>query len=805
MSWFWPYFPWRTPKLVKISVRDFAQPLTLYGSIDYLKRTGLMHRRLEGQRIHAQIQKEHLDSAIIKNKKIEVEVPLKWEWTDLGFEISGRADLIEYCENKVTIEEIKSTSALHLLADEIEKREDHPYRLQVLVYALLYFESMGVWPKARLRLVSSLDSNEILLEVKVTRQDFLRNFFWPRAEQIKEVTKTLENRKLTRLASANALTFPYLPFRKGQEELMAAVSQVVDNERSGLFQAPTGLGKTLGVLFPSLKRSLSQDKQLILITPKNSQQSVIKESIEKVASSSQVDLKAVFIQAKAKACRLPEPNCTPKVCPYARDYYEKVSRNKIHENFLRGGILTSVDFKEVSDLYEVCPFELSLEAASSADIVVGDYNYVFAPRAQIYHLLYDDKGPLKNYLVIDECHHLPDRGCDYFSAELSIGELEVFKGLVGKLPASVTSRYLGVIRRAESVIRETLGQENKPIFALPQIEEEVFLDLEIYVQRLVSKHLQILEEPIEKDPVIGLLRYITQFCDVLREGLEGSYFILGSEPKPFVKVICCDASKHLALAQAAFASVVGFSATLKPFSYYLEASGFLTEKTDTKEFPSPFDPRNRKLIVIPQISTKFKDRDNEYRRIAEVILKIKDRRYGNYMAFFPSYQFMEAVSHFILPNEPELVLQPAGANQDELSLIFELLKTKQGQLVFAVQGGSLSEGIDYIGSMLIGAFIVGPGLPHFNFEQELRRKYFDQTRGNGFEHAYVYPAMTKVIQAAGRVIRSEKDRGLIVLIDRRFLEDKFITCFPRDWYGEDVKELATQSILKDIDQFWEES
>jgi DNA excision repair protein ERCC-2 len=253
-----------------------------------------------------------------------------------------------------------------------------------------------------------------------------------------------------------------------------------------------------------------------------------------------------------------------------------------------------------------------------------------------------------------------------------------------------------------------------------------------------------------------------------------------------------------------YENVVGFSATLKPFEYYARLSGLDPETTRTEEFRSPFDPKQRKLMIIPQISTKYSQRDRNAPRVAEVIRRVSELKPGNYFAFFPSFAFMDQVlGQFEAPKGFVVLRQEREMRQADIQGVIETLKSQERPtLVFAVQGGVFSEGVDYPGDTVIGAFVIGPPLPVFDLEQEEKRKYYDQTYGNGFDFAYTYPAMAKAVQAAGRVIRTESDRGLIVLMDGRFIEPAYSRVMPQDWYENHVRELVPQSILKEVADFW---
>jgi len=272
-----------------------------------------------------------------------------------------------------------------------------------------------------------------------------------------------------------------------------------------------------------------------------------------------------------------------------------------------------------------------------------------------------------------------------------------------------------------------------------------------------------------------------------------------------LKITCCDASEQLRDCLKEFEHAVAFSATLKPFEYYRQLCGFPADKVQTVEFSSPFPKDHRKLLVIPQVSTKYNDRDRNYPKIAEAIERIIAVHPGNYFVFFPSFAFLRSVHERVkLPNCTVLEQKPSMIAADVEKYIGALREGTKPTVIFAVQGGVFSEGVDYPGNMLIGAIIVGPALPGYDLERELLREYYERKFGQGFEYAYTYPAMARVIQAAGRVIRSEEDRGVIVLMDRRFTAPAYAATMPSDWFERSVNELVSNRILQDIQSFWKE-
>jgi DNA excision repair protein ERCC-2 len=323
-------------------------------------------------------------------------------------------------------------------------------------------------------------------------------------------------------------------------------------------------------------------------------------------------------------------------------------------------------------------------------------------------------------------------------------------------------------------------------------------------QELMSRYLESGLELHQQDPVLQLSQMVSNFVQALDNIGEEFFLTLTPDDEGgTLRLTCCDASKWLRESYEHFANVAGFSATLKPFEYYSELLGLGSDAT-TAEFESPFPRTNRKLLVIPQISTKMRDRANNYGKIKDTIERLVSLKSGNYFVFFPSFDFMNRVlSQVQLPGF-RVLAQEREMRREAVNHYLDMLREKVPTVIFAVQGGVFAEGVDYPGDMLIGALIVGPALPVFDFERELLREYFERKHGNGFDYAYTYPAMARVVQSAGRVIRSSHDRGLIVLMDRRFVHEAYRKSMPRDWTADDEGMVSNQ-ILGDVRRFWEQN
>lgn len=423
-------------------------------------------------------------------------------------------------------------------------------------------------------------------------------------------------------------------------------------------------------------------------------------------------------------------------------------------------------------------------------------------------VMVDQSG--KPNLVIDEVHNLPFRAMDYYSPSVSSITLGSMRDEIGnvfpRFQIEAEELLDGCIQSIISCRPESCSE---PVQINPPLDS--FLEQDLKLRAFLSRYLDSDAVILSRDVILRLSFYWSEFTEALAYtgNPDVREFFVTFHPHStggIVKITCCDASAMLKDRYDEYEQIVGFSATLKPFDYYAKLSGLDPGTMKTAEIPSPFLKELRKLLIIPQISTKYADRERNYSRIADVIQKIAALRRGNYFAFFPSFEFLERVHGAFHPTGGFVVMkQERDMKTPQVEVVLSHLRRQAAPtIVFAVQGGTFSEGVDFPGEMVIGAFVIGPPLPNFDLARELMRDYYQHRYGAGFDYAYTFPAMAKAVQAAGRVIRSETDRGLIVLMDNRFVQPAYTRSMPADWFESDVDELVSDSILKDISTFWEQ-
>jgi DNA excision repair protein ERCC-2 len=793
-------------KKVTIAITEFALPAPRRGSID--ANSGFGRGTELGMEIHQNTQE--LRAKTFPNYRAEVPTTQSFEAGGFHFEVSGRIDGIFSATKEspqTKIEEIKSSFNIYELGRKLkDSSEDHPYCLQLKTYGYFHWLKTKEKPLLVLHLVSSRNGETMDVTIRLDIVDY-EAWLARRLEELVEEAQLAEKRAKRRRKAAANFTFPFPQPRSGQVELIETINESMKENQPLLIQAPTGLGKTVGVLYPTLREAMERGQRVIYLTPKNSQHSVAEDAIERLQESG-ANIKSMTITAKSKMCFKNESICNPDYCEYAKDHYTKVAEHKLLEQLAKKRSLKSKTIQKIAKEHQVCPFELQIDAASEADAIICDYNYVFAPRSAFSRfsgLNIDQQG--KPNLVIDEAHNLPSRAMDYYSPSLSSFVLEQMREEIKALPrkfrgeaAELLDSCIGVLRRCGPPACKA------PVRIAPPMNE--FLEQDALLRNFLSTYLAADIDIQPRDVVLRLSFYWSAFSDALEfiRSDRKEFFTTFSPNPASITITCCDASEMLKDAYDQYDQVVAFSATLKPFDFYSQLAGLRSKKLKTAEFVSPFPKKNRKLLLIPQISSKYSEREKNYPRIAETIEKITALKAGNYVAFFPSFDFMNRVlSQFHAPENFTVLQQQRHMRTDDIHHVLEQLNNGSHHILFAVQGGVFSEGVDYPGDMLIGAFIIGPPLPNFGLEREQMREYYENNYAAGFDYAYAFPAMAKAVQAAGRVIRSETDKGLIVLMDDRFMQPSFAKSMPQDWFTETPRELVSDGILRDIRLFWDNS
>jgi len=796
-------------------VRDFAVPAPRVGSIE--AQSGFGRGAEQGQELHLRVQIRKGG----EDEDYQPEVPIAQEFERDGycFKIGGRMD--GFYDRKLPlvpqIEEIKTSFNIFELKQKLRDSGSlHPYCLQLRTYGYFYWLQNKIIPELSFHLVSTrkTDSDDVPVQLNVGDYE---EWLDRRLEELVDEARRSEKRTLRRQKISSEFTFPFENPRPGQKELIQSIEEGMQTKERMWIQAPTGLGKTAGVLYPVLREALGRGQRVVYVTPKNSQHAVAEDAVLRFQQTGS-PVKALTITAKGKICFKNEPLCNPDYCEYSKDYYTKVAEHSLIEVLARKKNLTAKVFKKLGEEYQVCPFELQMEAAQEVDTVICDYNYAFAPQGIVSRLSANGLGQVgKPNLVVDEAHNLPSRGMDYYSPSLSSVVLEKMREEFRELPSRfrieaeelLDDCIVAIIGcRPDGPAEPGKGRADKRSSKI-EPPSGPFQEQDLKLRTFLSRYLDSEVEIKPRDVILRISFYWSEFTDALeylQDPSRTEFFTTFTHHSSggIIKIVCCDASKMLQACYQDYEQVVGFSATLKPFDYYSKLSGLNPETVRFSEFQSPFQKVNRKVLIIPQISTKYSERERNYSKIAEAVRRIAELRRGNYFVFFSSFDFLGRVLDcFSTPEGFTILRQARDMKKSEIEEFLEHLKSEVAPtLLFAVQGGVFSEGVDYPGNMIIGAFIVGPPLPVFDLEREEMREYYQTNYGSGFDYAYTYPAMAKAVQAAGRVIRSETDRGIIVLMDSRFIHPSYTRTLPRDWFSYSALELVSNEILREISDFW---
>ncbi|MDR3669442.1 MAG: ATP-dependent DNA helicase [Holophaga sp.] len=778
------------PDSLNLSVRSFVAPLEPTGSLDArLASLADEDPQSLGARTHARIQKRLLQ----EDPRHQSELSVRAELSRPGFRclVRGRLDLL--LADPATVEEIKTGFRPGAILQELRANPDHPFALQARMYAWMLWRETGAAPMCRLRVVSLLDDSEELLDLPFDPEPF-GAWVEARLQAHHEAFLRARARAAERRELGARLSFPFPDPRPGQTELVDRVARSLAEGRRLLLQAPTGLGKTAAILYPALARALDQDLQVFYCTPRNSQHQVAEDCVRRIRAQGH-PVRSVTLRAKEKVCPQPEVNCRPDVCPRANLYYDRLRESGALASLAALGCASSADLAAEADRNLLCPFELALDAAPQADVVIGDYNYVFSPNATLARLFGAPEDSARRIVLVDEAHNLPARAAEWFSPALELPWLEQLRKRRQLPPDPALRRRVSAqIRRCEDLLRALDGGHR-----LLQPDPLPFFGEEYRIGKLLAWAAGNGRELGPAHPLTELYQAWAGFCAVLRT-LDETH-VVSWIPPGRLQITCADASSHLQGRMAALAGAVLFSATLKPFQYHQRLAGLDVEAAAV-EVPSPFPPGNRKVLVVPQISTLYRSREREAPRMAQFLERVLPLRFGNYFVFFPSFELLEKTAARLQLPGFQLLLQPRRASAAQLETILARLRGETGVVVLAVQGGSLSEGIDCPGETLIGCVVVGPALPPYDLERDQIRQYFDRKYGCGEAYAYLYPAAAKAFQAAGRVIRTPQDKGLLVFLDRRFLGQDYAPCYPQGWFRDSPRELVSAAILADVQAFW---
>ena len=778
---------------IRISVRALVEFILREGDLDN-RRTGKadLQAMQAGGRLHRKIQRR-MGAGYAAEVPLKITVPMK------GFDcvVEGRADGIFAEDGTEWIDEIKGVYRdLNLIEQPVGV-----HMAQALCYAYIYAAQHDL-PQMGVQLTyGNLETEELKMFRETRSREELEEWFHRLMQEYEKWAAFQFEWKKIRKESIRPLEFPF-PYREGQKELAAGVYRTIARKKRLFIQAPTGVGKTISTVFPAVKAVGEElGDRIFYLTAKTVTRTVAEEAF-RILRGSGLRMKTVTLTAKEKLCVCGETLCNPENCPYAGGHFDRIN-DAVFELLTKGpDELSREILLAQAHKHRVCPFELSLDTASWTDGVICDYNYVFDPNVRLKRFFAE--GIKGEYLfLIDEAHNLVERGREMFSASLC---KEDFLELKRKLKG----RY----RKAERCLERC----NKYLLSLKKECDtwQLHEDVGAFVLQLLSLSTEldrIREEGTEPELQQEILDFWFQIRDFLNtaDRLDENYVIyseLGGDGRFRLKLYCVEMAKALRECLDKGNAAIFFSATLLPMPYYKHLLG---EEDDYAVYArSPFSPDKRLLLLGQDVSSRYTRRNHtEYERMADWLAVMAGGKKGNYLAFFPSYRMMLDVYDIFEEKYGDCVdcvLQKSGMKEEEREAFlgrFEEKEQEKSLLGFCVLGGIFSEGIDLKREALIGAAVVGTGLPLVCHEREILRGYYEEREMDGFAYAYRYPGMNKVLQAAGRVIRTDEDRGVILLLDDRFLGSEYRRLFPLEWESCQVCRLKDAG--KRIEEFWEES
>ncbi|UOY91637.1 ATP-dependent DNA helicase [Ectobacillus sp. JY-23] len=743
-----------------ISVRTLVEYVFSSGSIDARFQTS--QTLLEGTRIHQSIQKTY-------NELDRKEVPVRMElvYQDVHFTLDGRCDGLLWEDGSVVVDEIKST--MRDLA-EITENSYPVHWAQVKFYAYMYAKEQDLNEMTVQLTYVQVESGEQKRFRETMNFAALETFVYGVLDEYVPYAALRLKQRQERNDSMKSLAFPFQAYRQGQRQLAGAVYKTIAEKRNLFAKAPTGIGKTISTTFPAVKAiGEGLAERLFYLTAKTITRTTAEEAFARMEKQG-LCMRSVTITAKDKVCFKEETRCQKEYCEFADGYYDRVNGAVLdileHETLLTRGTIETYARK-----HKVCPFEFSIELAYAADAVICDYNYIFDPRISFKRLFEEQKK--QTVLLIDEAHNLVDRAREMYSAEIQKSQYlqlqRSFKGVnvsIFESARAINQHLLAVRKRAEGELVEK------------QLDEELVGLLEDFVQH-AEKEITAQENEELLDAYFKAQAFL-RIAALYDERFVMYAETTGSEVR--LKLFCLDPSHLLRQMGKNYRSKVYFSATLTPPSYYRDMLG-AQEEDFSIGIPSPFRREQLQVLVQP-VSTKYHEREKTKPHIVAALGRMTEVR-GNYLVFFPSYQYMKDVYELYKSESPHIqtIMQDTGMREDEREYFLQLFQADNPETLvgFAVLGGIFSEGIDLKGDRLNGVAIIGVGLPQLGLERNIIKDYFNENGKNGYDYAYVFPGMNKVLQAGGRLIRSEEDTGTILLMDDRFLQMKYRQLLPEEW------------------------
>ena len=774
--------------LVNVPIREFAE--SMFHPEDLVSSSFTKERAQLGMHYH-KLRQQNRGSAY----KSEVALEYTYETKSSRFVLSGRMDGLIEDEYSCIVEEVKTT---YRNVDEIAEPSS-AHLAQAKCYAAIYSELKGLETiTVRVVYVSLVDEDAKELTFDYTAEelsDWLKSALSVYAARLEALRRRVDRAK----KSVEKLGFPYDTKRIGQRQLMRDVYHAVESGKLLLANAPTGIGKTISTLFPTLKAwSRGYCEKIFYLTARNTIRRVAAQTVTDCVNAG-AKIRAVVLSSKEKLCPNPEGVvCEPETCPYAKGFYER--QEKALKKIPACGVVDEALVRTLSEKYTICPHEFMFTIAELSDCIIGDYNYAFDPRAMIKPF-FDSPGEYS--LLVDEAHNLVDRARYMFSGEI---EETALRNLSRELKGNKDKS----IKKLATALKNVLAALKKIKLLLTEaaVDSRVLEALDEELKKSLNTLLSKLEGMIEDGLSKNLGKYFAdayfplRFFLELLETKDETYAITAelSYGRLALGIRCLDPSVRLKEAYKNMRSVVFFSATLTPFSYYKRLLG--ADEADILDIASAFPRENFGLYIVP-LDTTYKGRGRTMPELCRALCGFFSKRTGNYLVYFPSYAYMREAADMLSGMGIDCRVQ--SSDMDEVAREAFLSQFKEGNdttiVGLAVMGGIFGEGIDLAGERLIGGAVVGVGLPQICMQRDIIRDYHDKNAENGFSYAYQIPGFIKVMQAAGRLIRTPTDKGAAILVDSRFMRPDYRELFPSHW--SHAERVSPSEVGKRVDEFWQ--
>jgi DNA excision repair protein ERCC-2 len=746
-------------------------------------------RTTDAIRAHQKIQQ-----ARPRGYEAEVAVSHTVETDRFRLIISGRIDGVWHLDDQIVIDEIKTTTG----DPDAFTEESHPIHwAQAKTYAYIFAATHHLERVGVQLTYYQLESGHVHETRQHYRFEELRGFFDAIVERYLIWAAVLDRHDRQRNLSIGALDFPHARFRRGQRSMAVAVYKTIQETGQLVVQAATGIGKTLAALFPAVKAlGTGLTDKIFFLTARTTGKRVAEEGLDRLRSKG-LRLKSLSLTAKEKVCFAPEAACTPDECEYARGHFDRIN-DALYAIFEQDALTREV-IDAVARRFRVCPFEFALELSLWADVVICDYNYAFNPRVYLRRLFVETRSHYS--FLVDEAHNLVDRSRDMFSAELRKQPGLDLRRILKDLAPGVYRR-LGSINHHLVQLRKQCADAGGYL-AQDQAPEHLCTPLQQFL-RTAERWLSLNIKTSFRQDLLTYYFEVNHFLRVLA-AYDGTYAtVMIQEGKDLlVRLFCIDPAPQMSQALTRAAATIFFSGTLTPLNYFRDVLGCLPQAR-TVTLPSPFPPENLGVFVYTGVSTLYRNRERSKERVHDIIHAAVSQRQGNYLAFFPSYRYLQMVHALFQERSPLLdtaVQHPEMTEPERTAFVERFSRESPRTLLgFAVMGGVFGEGIDLTGDRLSGAIVVGVGLPGLSPERDLIRAHFDRTDQGGFDYAYRYPGINRVLQAAGRVIRSSRDRGMVLLIDERFGFSRYRNLLHRHWRITTAR--SPKAAVRLIEAFW---